>query len=845
MFKAALRSLLSHKLRMFLTAFSIVMGVSFVAGTYIFTDSINKTFSGLFDDVFAGIDLTVRPLEPEFGTDKVTFDESLLEEVSAVDGVRIVAPSADGVAQLIDKDGIPIGGGGVPTLGFSWTTESELSVLRINENNGRPPEALGEIVIDANTAKNYDFAIGDTISVQPVGPLEDFTIVGIASFGEADTLAGASLAVFELEEAQRLFGMEGQYSEITVKIDKGASLEEVQASVATVAGDSNEVVTGEQQTQEAQNEVSDALGFINTALLSFAGISIFVGGFIIQNTFRIIVSQRSKELALYRAIGATRKQVIRLVMYEALLVGILASAIGILVGVGVANGIRGAGNAAGLGLPGGDLTLLPRTIIAGMSVGVIITLLSALVPAIRASRVSPVEALSDNESSTARKSLKKRGIMNAIIASIGAGSLMYGLFGDASSPIYYVGSGVAVMFMGISGVAPLLSSPLANVIGYPFARLRGMSGRLAQENTKRTPRRTASTASALMIGVALVTLVSVFAASVNATVEDVVAKSFPADLIVVSSNFTSFDSIPPQYSEQLRAIDGIEVVSQIRYDEALIDGDVQLITAVDPADFDQVVKIKPSDGAYERLEKGGIIVRSTYLQDQGWVENDTVAVDLGDGNTQELAIVGTFDDDFDTKIIVSRNVYTQARGTQSDTYLSANYERTANQEEVRAEVDELAAQYPTSEVQNIDELVEQQKEQINQILGLFWALLGFAILIAVLGITNTMALSVAERTREIGLLRAIGMTKKQVRSMVRAESIIISLFGATLGIAMGTFFAWAILKALESEGLTSFVIPVNQIIMYYILAAIAGVLAAIWPAFSASRVNVLDAINFE
>jgi putative ABC transport system permease protein len=849
MFKIAFKSLLAHKLRMLLTAFAIVMGVAFVSGTYIFTDSIGNTFNNLFGNVYSGIDLSVRAQESEFSDDDRSFDESVAAQVQSLDGVKAVEPLAESYAQYIDSDGNPIGGGAAPVLGLTWSNEPELSVLRIKDGNGRSPEKSGEVVMDISTASNNNFSVGDTVAIQTLGPLEDFTIVGLASFGDVDGLAGATLAVFELNEAQRLFGLEDKLTLLNIKLEESADKEALKMQIAAIAGNDNEVVTGDQQTQEQQSDINEGLGFINTALLAFAGIGIFVGGFIIQNTFRIIVAQRSKELALLRAVGATRRQVVSIVVYEAIIIGLIASGVGILAGFLVANGISTLGNQAGLGLPEGDLSVLPRTIYVALAVGVGVTVASAIFPAIKASRVSPVEALSDNESNAPRRSLKKRSITSVIITSLGGGLLAYGLFADVGSPIYAVGFGVLTMFLGVSAFAPILSAPLANILGWPFAKLRGVSGRLAQENTKRTPRRTASTASALMIGVALVALVSIFAASVNATIEDVVAESFSADIVVTGQSFDDFSAISPLLSDELRQITEIDVLAQIKLEPVEILGDSTFIQAVNPLEFQQVIRLKPSENAFENLanDLGGAVVKQEYLNENDLVVGSSIEVNYGNEVVRTYTVVGSFMEANDSNVIVNRQAFDSARniGISKDTYLAARYSLGTDAVQARESIDAVAKNYPTVQIQDQGELVRESKEQINSLLGLFWALLGFAIVIAVLGIANTLTLSIAERTREIGLLRAVGMTKRQVRSMVRAEAIIISLFGATLGIFMGTFFAWAILKALESDGLTSFVIPWNQIAAYYVLAAIAGIIASIWPAIIASRVSILSALDFE
>lgn len=852
MFKIGVKSLLSHKLRMILTIMAIVTGVSFVAGTYIFTDSINKTFNNLFTDVYSGIDVTVRPVSDEeaFGQ-TLSFSESLLPKIQQIDGVKIAEGGVAGYAQMIGKDGKPIGGNGPPTLGFSWSDVKELNALYIKDGNGRPPETAGEVVIDVNTAKNNDYNIGDEIKIQSLGPVETFKIVGLTSFGQADSLAGATISAFELSEAQRLFNLKGQFSEISANADDGVSAETLKTRVESVLKDRPdlEVVTGEQQTKETQDEISQGLGFLNIGLLAFAGIAIFVGAYIIQNTFRIVVAQRAKELALLRAVGATRKQVVGVVLYEALALGVIASAIGIVVGVLVANGIRAIGNMAGFGLPEGDLTILPRTIIVATLVGVIVTLVSALFPALRASKISPVEVLRDTEADSDNQSLKKRGIWSGIFIVVGAGLLLYGLLGsfDGRAPLYMVGSGVFMMFVGTSFFAPILSGPLSRLIGYPFRKTYGASGYLAALNAKRNPKRTASTASALMIGVSLVSLVTIFAASLNQTIENVVGDSFPADVIAfpAGANTGGQGLIPSSFSDEIAKLDVVDIASRIIYNEANVNGSRQYVEAIDPDTFGEVIKLNPSDRAYEKLSGQKVVVYQKYLEDNNLKIGDKITIEFKKDSPIELEIVGSFEDLNDADFLVSRDFYATQNKINGDILLAANYVAGADQTKARAEIDKIGEKYPAVTIQDQDELVKQGKEQIQQILGLIWGLLGFAVFVAILGITNTLALSITERKRELGLLRAVGMTRSQMRSMIGIESVIISLFGALLGVIMGTFFAWALLKALEDEGLTGFTVPIGQILILFGLAILAGIFASIVPAFSAARTKILDAIKFE
>ncbi|MDO8266005.1 MAG: FtsX-like permease family protein [Candidatus Saccharibacteria bacterium] len=850
MFKAAIKNLLGHKLRMFLTGFSIILGVSFVSGTYIFTDSIGSTFDNLFSEVFSGTDLTVRPKQADFGEAANSFDENILETIKKVDGVSVASAGVSGFAQLLDRDGKPVGGQGPPTLGFSWGTEAGLNPLVISDGDGRAPTAPGEIIIDKATATTNGFKVGDTVKVITQVPAEDFQLVGIATFGSSDGLAGATLTAFEFSEAQRVFGLANKFSEINIKSTTNVSPEELKTRIDAVLPDNLESITGQEQSNEQVSELNEGLGFINTALLAFAGISVFVGSFIIQNTFRITVTQRSKELALLRAIGASKVQIVRLVIYEAAIIALLASIAAIFLGLLVANGVRALMNSIGFSLPDGSLSIEPRTVFVSLAVGIIVTLISAIVPAIKASKVSPIEAMRENEASgSTRKSLFKRGLSGTILIIIGALLLVFGLGGDIDQPIYAVGAGVVAMFIGVSVIAPLLSVPLAKLIGWPLVKARGVSARLAKDNAMRTPRRTASSAAALMIGVSLITMLSILATTFKSSITALLDDSFPADISVYSNNIGDNGPGSSGFSSDvetiLNSMPEITNVTSLRYqfEGAKLNDKVIFIAGVDADSFDSVASLGASEGAFEALQKdNGIVINKTVADENGWVVGQDITLEFAQTGKVSLKLLGTFDKAFDSDFILSTKTYFENFSSKNITLLAMNFKEDADPAKAKEAVINALNGYPQLTVQDKGDIYDTAVKQIDQILGLFWGLLGFAIIIAVLGITNTLMLSISERTKEIGMLRAIGMTRKQVRKMVRYESIIIALFGAVLGVTMGAFFAWAVLKALESEGISGYTFPLSQIIIYFILSIIAGIFAAAWPARKAARMDILKAI---
>lgn len=847
MFTTAIKGVLAHKLRLALTAMAIVLSVSFVAGTYIFADTINARFDTLFADVYAGIDVSVDPAQSDLEPGPGTLPAGLLETVSTVDGVEDAVGQVDGYAQILDDDGNPVGGQGPPTYGMSWVEQPGLSALRIADGNGRAPTAAGEVVIDVATAEAVGFVVGDQVDIQFAGSTEDFEVVGLASFGNEDSLAGATLAVFELGEAQRVLDLDSTFSSIVLKAADGIASDELKQRISQVLPNGAEASTGAEQTQRELDEVSEGLGFLTTALLAFAAVAVFVGAFIIQNTFRIVVAQRTRELALLRAIGATGRQVVVMVGLEALIVGVAASGVGVAAGLGLSYVLRVGMNAAGMAIPAGPLTVLPRTILVAMTVGVVVTLASALMPALKAARVPPVAAMSETTAIDTVRSLRRRAMTGALLASVGAALLAAGLFANLSKGMLYVGVGAAAMFIGVATLAPLAARPMADVLGWPLVRFFGISGKLAKENTKRKPRRTASTASALMIGVALMTFVSIFASTIKTSVEATMTEAFPSDLTFVQAEFGDPDQngFTSSFADELEALPEIETVSAIRFGMAKIDGEVEGLAAVDPDTISSLYRLDAPHLGLEAALDGELLVAEEKLVEKGWAVGETINIEFAETGHQEITIGGTFSGQNLGPYLVARSTYDLNYSTDLDGFVLASYADGADESSGRTAVDALVADYPAVALQDQDQAVAEAAKSTNQLLALFWGLLGMAVLIAVMGIANTLALSIAERTREVGLLRAVGMSRRQVRSMIRWEAVIISLFGAVLGISLGVFFGWSITRALAEQGLARISIPVSQLTTYLVLATLAGLAAAAWPARSAARMNVLNAISYE
>jgi putative ABC transport system permease protein len=855
--RAALKGVAANKLRLLLTGFAIVISVAFVAASFVFTDTINARFEVLLTDVSAGVDVFVRPIPPDTGSDLLeagSMPEEILEEVRAVSGVRIAEGAVGGIAQFVGTDGEPVGGQGPPTLGFSWGEAAELNPLNIAEGNGRPPSAPGEVVADVGTADRAGFSLGDMVTVLTVGPPEQFVLVGLANFGEEDNLAGATTAAFVLAEAQRLLDLEGRFSEISVAAEPGVDADTLAADIDQALGGGFKVQTAEASNQEQLADIANDLGFLTTALLAFAGVAVFVSAFIIYNTFRIIVAQRTRELALLRAIGATGRQVTWLVVIEAAVVALVASALGVLGGVLLAQLLAVAMRALGIDLPVGRLTLVPRTVIIAMGVGVVVTLVSAVLPARKAASVPPIAAMHIELARVPRKSLRNRAATGVVVTLVGLAALLVGLFSSVENPLAIVGVGALVFFLGISILAPLAAKPVAYTIGWPLPRLFNTTGQLAQQNTARQPRRTASTASALMIGVALVVFVAILAASIKSTIQDQVTDNFLADLTATSTNPEL--GMSPAFAEEMAALDEFDTVAPLVFGTALVietesvDGEtadhgIELL-ALDPEIADEVLNLDPAPGAYEALAgSDGILVFDEVMSDEGWVVGDTIVMGFPQLAETDVEIVGTFAKADFGQYVIDRGFYNTVYDNPFDSLVFATVAPGVAIADARAAADLVAEPYANVKVQNKDELVADIEAQIDQLLGLIIGLLFLAIIIAVLGITNTLALSIIERTREIGLLRAVGMTRFQTSWMVRWEAVIVAVFGAIMGVGIGVFLGWAVVQALGDEGLGSFAIPWGQIGLLVLVAGFAGIIAAIYPSWKASRIDVLDAIAYE
>lgn len=843
MLRIALKSVLARKVRLAMTALSIVLGVAFVSGTYVFTDSIQSSFNKLLGDANSGVDLYVRGTS-EFGLGGARIDEGLVEQVKSVPGVAIAAPGIEGIAQLVDAEGKPIGGNGPPTLAFSFVPEGD-GLTPVVIGDGDWPRLPDEVVIDSYAADANGLAVGDRIEViLPVGT-EQFTISGIATFGDADNLLGATLAIFEFEAAQRAFDADGLVDSIAVVVDPGADPNLVLAQISDFLPDEAEVVTSQEQTEGDVAEFTEGLAFINTILLVIAGVAVFVGAFLIQNTFRIIVSQRTRELALLRAIGASTGQVTRLVVIEAFVVGLVAAIVGVGAGILIALVLKGAFAAAGFGIPTSALVVLPRTIVVGLVVGVTVTMAAAVIPARKASRIPPIAAMRD----LVRKprALGSRIAAGTAVTAIGGGLILLGLLLEIDNAIALVGVGALIGFVGVSMLAPLVATKFAKVAGAPLPRYLGVVGRLAQQNAIRRPRRTAATASALMIGVALVSLIAVFQASAKAAVAEAFGDDFDTDFQVRLAGFSDPRSagLSPSLTDDLREVEGLEVVVRDRIGEyrAGPDGTEKFLLGVD-GPLTAVVHFDMREGSATDLGPGTALLSVAEAESFDVGAGESFRIQVPSGRFVDLTVAGIFEDSpIGVPLLIDLATFEENLSFRLDRFVYIQVADRLNPETTRSGIEAVTDGYPNAELTNTEELISDIEGQIDALLNLLVVLLGFAIIIALLGIVNTLALSISERKREIGLLRAVGMQRRQVRRMIRWEAVLIAVFGGLLGLVVGVLLGTAIVLSV-GQGLT-LAIPWTQLAIYVLLAGIGGVIAAIVPARRGARMDILEAIAYE
>jgi putative ABC transport system permease protein len=853
MWRATIRGILARKVRLALTALSVVLGVSFVAGTYVLTDTLDRSFTRVFDQTVSGVDLVVRLRAPFGGdTERDRFPDATLAQVRDVAGVEAANGFLQDYAQFVDRDGEAIQTGGAPTFGIAWAQEGGNGPLRLVDDGprrSRPPRAHGEVAMDAATARRNGFHVGDRVRVLLEGPAEEFEIVGLFGFGDTIDVGSVTFAAFDLETAQQAFDAAGQLDAINVTAEAGANTRALRARLADALGPAYEVQTATAVAQDRGKQVLDFLDLLTQLLLGFAAIGLVVGAFIIFNTFTILVTQRTRELGLFRAMGASGRQVVLSVVGEAALIGVVASAIGIGLGVVLAIGLFAIVGAAGFDVPDGPVVLLGRTVIAGLAVGVGVTVASAIWPAVRAARVPPVAAINDLGEPRSR-AFRWRFLVGLLLLAAGTPTLILGLQRTRDAPnvvdeIWLVALGALLVFFGVIVLLATFARPLASLFGRPL-RAVGVSGALARRNAMRNPRRTAATASALVIGLGLVGLVAVFGDSAKSSVRAAVDRGIRADFVLKAQQFAGFS---PQVAERLRELPELDAVAAFRFGNVRVNGAEETMSGVDPSELAPVVALGIREGSIDAMGDDGVLVHVDAAREYGVGPGDTLQIQYPRGFAS-VNVAGTYtQEDFTgglpVPFIVSKASYDQGFGDDEQdalVYVKASGDEDAAREAIARRI---GRDFPNVEILTRKEYRDDQERAIDRFLAVTVALLLLAEIIAVLGIINTLALSVYERTRELGLLRAVGMTRRQLRRMIRGESVIIALIGGVVGIAVGLFWGWAFTTALKSQGVTELSIPWVQLALFVGLSMLAGVAAALAPALRAARLDVLDAIATE
>jgi putative ABC transport system permease protein len=846
----ARRSIRARIGRLVSIAIAILIGVAFVVGAFVLADSLRKTFDDLFTQISQDIDLQVRSAVAFEGSAASGADQrdpvpaALVDQVAAVDGVAAVEPNLLRYAQLVDQDGEAVTTQGAPTYGGNWDGDSSLSGIRI-KGEGVPPSGPDQVAIDKASADREDFAVGDRIFVLTDTGTHEFTITALIGLGDSDGFAGATIALWDTPTAVEVLGAGDGFDAIDVAVEDGVDIATVQDRIQEMLPPQTEVVTRDVLIDENKEDVDTFITAFGNGLLGFAFVTAFVSAFLINNVFAISIGQRLRELALLRAVGANGRQVRRMIYVEALVTSVVATIAGIVAGIFVARGIVSIFNAAGAGFPDVTTVLKPRTVLMAFLVGVGITMASVIVPAVRAARIPPVAALRPELGFEALSA--KRLVVGAAVTIIGAVAFVVGLFGRPGGTLGLLalaGIGALLMFLGVASVSSTVARPATKLLGWPIAKVFKAPGVLARENAGRSPRRTSATAAALMIGVALVSAASVFAASLRHTFSDILERGVQADYIITDE---SFQGLPPAVAETLEQLPELSAVTPIRAAQVQIDGDRKDVGAANPEALAQLVNIDMQEGAIEDLTAGGILVHKDPAKDLDLQLGDTVSATFQNGTQEDLRVDGIYDDAslVGNWLISLETLEGATNQPPRDLFIAAKRAEGVTPEQGDAAVDAAMEQFPQAKVQSNAEFRDDQEGQIDQLLVVITVLLGFAIVIAVLGISITLALGVFERTREIGLLRAVGMNRRQTRRSVRWEAIIVALFGALVGIVLGTAIGILLSLAVPDTVVNQIVISYQTILYILIGAVIAGFLAAVYPSRKAAKMNVLDAIATE
>ncbi|HET8600491.1 MAG TPA: FtsX-like permease family protein [Segeticoccus sp.] len=844
MLRATWRSLLGRKLRLLMSAVAIVLGVAFVAGSLVFTDTLSRAYTSIMAGTVG--DVVVRPAGST-GDDNAQLDRTLsaalVSRLAKVDG----AARADGNVTAygvfpVGRDGKVVGVQGAPGIAVNYhDAPAGHGVDALTLRRGHVPQQRGQVALDSTTAEKSGYRLGQQIRLVTSGGQASTTatLVGIVGFSNGGGLGGASLAVFDTHTAQQLFeGGQDVFTDAWVTADQGVSQAELRDRVASVLPAGYEAVTGDTAADEAASDINQGLSFINTFLLVFAGIALVVGSFLIVNTFSILVAQRSRELALLRALGASRRQVSRSVILEAFVVGLVGSTLGLGLGLGLAAGIKALFTRLGMDVSGTALVLAPRTVLAAYAVGVVVTVVAAYLPARRASRIAPVEAMRDDVA-LPESSIRRRVLIGGSLLVVGVTAVLVGLFAGVSHGTVVMGGGMLLVLLGVALAAPVIGRPVVAVLGGLQRRLFGTVGRLAEQNSRRNPRRTAATASALMIGLTLVSAMSVIGASASSSVDKLIKDGLAADYVVSNVVGSPFS---PSIATELAAVDGVRSVAELRMAPATLGGKQTQVMAVGRT-FPDMVDLPVLSGSVDHFTGHALLLGKDKAASLGVHVGETVPVQVADQRLP-LRVVAILDDNPLTgDTVTTLSALTDLGVKPADFAAFVLRAPSADAAQVHHAVDAVVKDIPTVTVQDQAEFAQQQRGSIDQLLTIIYALLALAVVIAILGIVNTLSLSVIERTREVGLLRAVGLSRRQVRRMVRLEAVVIALLGAVLGVVLGLGFGIALQHSQVENGVAVLTVPWARLAVFVVLAGVVGVLAAWWPARRAARLDVLRAIT--
>ncbi|TMU94193.1 ABC transporter permease [Streptomyces sp. DASNCL29] len=849
MLRTALRNVLAHKARLLMTVLAVMLGVAFVAGTLVFTNTISDAYQKSSQKGFKGVDVAISPDKKDDDSanpgDAPRLSQRLLDQASKVPGATSAFGVVKGSSALADKKGDLLGSG-FSNLGGNYYPGSGGKDPRYNMTEGRAPKAAGEIALDSRTAERGHYKAGDSIRVSVDGPVRTEKVVGVFTTDDGNVAAGGTLALYDTATAQKLFGKPGQFDEIDVKAAAGTSQSTLKSSIDKILPEQAKATTAKKLAKDQAKAIEEGMSSMQTAMLVFAGIALFVGIFIIVNTFSMLVAQRTRELALMRAVGATRRQVTRSVLIEATVVGAVAAVVGLAAGVGIGAVLRSVLNSTGANVPDGPLIVAPTTVLASVVVGVVVTVLSAWLPGRRAAKIPPVAAMNSVHAAPTTRGLVLRNTIGSILAAAGAALVVAGagMGDDGQGPMAF---GAAAMVIGIFVLTPLLSRPLIAAAG-PVLRIFGMPGKLARQNAVRNPRRTAATASALMVGLTLITGMTVIAGSMQKGIDKMAADGLRSDYVVSmgGGGATGGRPLSPEVSKTLAKLPEVSTISPLRTSPARIAGDSDSLTGVDPKAIKDLVNVDFTEGSFAALGGTKALIDDKIADEHHWKVGSTIPVTYEDGRSGKLTVGGVYEGNQMIRgVMVDNATVTPHMTTVADfqVMLKTKGGATENNKDL---LKKTLGENPAIKIQNKQDISDEIASAFTLMLNMLYGLLAMAVIVAVLGVINTLAMSVFERSKEIGMLRAIGLDRGGVKRMVRLESLVISLFGGVLGLGLGVFFGWAagelIATALPSYEL---VLPWARMGLFLLMAALVGIIAALWPARRASKLNMLAAIKAE